>query len=532
MGSTSPSTLVRRAFAAREGNVIAIVRSAILRCVYLATLLPFCVSCTSEQGIGGGDLGRADKGDVCQLPTYADDIVLREKDRVALPNKAYRAVTIGQHTLVCGKGYLAAVKLGETIATLTDPRFDGPCAVASNAQDKAAVVTRSGDLFLVTLDASGRPQVLDHAGTADATFHDVAIAEGRVWVAAGKLGVLGYSFDKDRLGDEKALPAARDARSVLPLGASLLVADGFVAGVKSESDETRYTGGGAEIRLLSLADGGEIAKLEGLKGMATRVIGTAERAIVLRPGHGFDVLEIGDSAISLAYSHKVEQGFPVDALLDGEMLLIAAGSRLQRYALSAKSARWVSTEDRPSPGQLDGPWFRALSRVGTEVVAITDDAVIPLELGAGLPGPEIDIEQQAFSLSSDQKEALFKVGNIGNQTLIISSVTADAPFSAAVYADLAVERKGCPGHYLVEPGEVFLAWERYGGDASWQTAAIRIASNDADEPELKALAEIHRQTAKVGDLAEDFELLAVGGASFRLAQHRRKVILAKLYNPL
>ena len=50
----------------------------------------------------------------------------------------------------------------------------------------------------------------------------------------------------------------------------------------------------------------------------------------------------------------------------------------------------------------------------------------------------------------------------GGAPLIITGAEADAPFSAEVYADLATEREGCPGQFVVEPDRSISAPEHPG----------------------------------------------------------------------
>jgi hypothetical protein len=474
-----------------------------------------------------GDASSDDADPSCELPAYADDIVPGTPSP-SLPAEAFRAANVGGSAVVCGDGYVAVVPAGGGAPRVrSDARLAGPCGgVAAVGEDRAIAVTWAGEVLLVDISVSGAPAVLDAETVASATLYDVSVIGDRAWIAAGPQGVLDYSLAGGQLTQTGSLPGASDARSAVQIGSVLLVADGYVPG-DGASD------GGAEIRLLSTAGAGAIDEVVGLTGMATRAIAEAgqSRAVILRPGHGFDVVTVSDSALTVAYSARVESGVPLAAVLSGDTLLVAAGSEVQRYALGADSATLVSVEERAGRGDLTAPWFRSVIALGSDYAAVTDDAVVPLVLGDAAPAPEISLERHTFSLVGDQTEALLRFANTGGAQLIIAGIEADAPFSAEIYTELATEREGCPGQYVVEPGASGLAWERYSGDDAWHTGDIRILSNDADEPELVALAEINRPLPAAGDDVDAFALLTARGNQFRLQEHLGKVILAKLYNP-
>ena len=78
-----------------------------------ALLLPGCSggSATANDDGGAGDTANPEK---CEIPPYGTDIGLRTADAGALPGRATAATTVGDHVLVCGDGYVAAVTPDQT----------------------------------------------------------------------------------------------------------------------------------------------------------------------------------------------------------------------------------------------------------------------------------------------------------------------------------------------------------------------------------------------------------------------------------
>ena len=510
------------------------------RGVLLLSLLLCACSSDGKTADGGApsdaadaQVAKVDAADPCAIPDYPDDIVLKSSEQKKLPTSADVAVSNKDALLVCGDGFVAALT-GAPIAVspLSDPRLAGACrGIAADDAGRVLVTTAGGDLLLLSYKSNTLAIVDVAVGAAPALF-GAAIDGDTAWIAAGTSGLLRYSIKNDKLTKGAGLKSAKDARDVALFGTAskrnLLVADGYLPG--SKADPTK--GGGAEIRLIAADSDTVLAELKGLEGIAARIILGTKHVLVLRAGFGVDVVKVGDTTLERTFGFALKHGALFDALLQQDDLIVAAGSRLLRYRLEAKAARLVSTEDRKNRGQLSGPFFRGMGLVQKTVVTIAGDAVIPLTLGAGKAAPEIEVTEYTQSLTGGQKEALFKIFNIGDAPLIISGFSADAPFKAEAYADLAPPRRGCPGQYEVPPGDVMLAWQRISGDASWQKGELHVESNDADEPKLAVGSEANRPAAKIGDLAEDFSLRSTTGEIVKLSSFRKKVVLAKLYNPL
>ncbi|MCA9664141.1 MAG: hypothetical protein KC503_01090 [Myxococcales bacterium] len=481
---------------------------------------------TSDGSAADSDGSGSDAG-ACTVPSYADDIVLDTARAVSLPSVAAGAASGATHAFVCGQGYLAAVTPGAPPIVLQDALLSTPCAVAAGGQ-RVLVATRAGALLALRFDGAAL-SVIGSNPSAATTLYDVAINGDDVWLAAGSDGVLSLSLAGDALSTPVSLAGAHDARGVVRTGTGdLLVADGAAPGEQS-------AGGGAQIRLLSTgAGGGSKAELVELPGIATRALVQGDRAVVLRPGYGFDVLDLAAGALTLRYSTPMAIGLPFDALLEGDTLLVAAGSALVRYALGQSAATRVSLQGRADSGALDSRWYRAVARAGSgpsaSRVALAGETLIPFSLGAGDVAPDIALEQATVTLVGGQREALFRILNIGSAPLVVTGVSADAPFSVEVDNQVSPPRPGCATQTVVAPGSAIVAWHRTSDTSEQVVAPLRLVSNDPDEPTLTVQGEANRPTIKVGDSVEDFALLSVDGRRFVSSDRRGKALLLKLYN--
>jgi len=454
----------------------------------------------------------------CEIPSYPDDIVLGDAE--PLDGAADRMAAMGDRAVICGDGFVA-LRTASGTQTTTDPSLAGVCAGIAFTQDERIVVAhRSGQVTLLRVDAD-TPQIVGQTQTAG-TLHDVAAEGNVVWVAAGSQGVLSFAVEADGFTVPQPLAGATDARGLSVVEGRLLVADGYTAG----------EAGAAHIRLLDTGGGGVVAELEQSLAVATRVVVSQGRAVVLVPGAGFAVVEVGADSLTLAYTTHVEHGHPVDVAFQGDTLLLASVSHLQRYALGDSEASPVSVQLRSGADSLSATGIRSVARLGEQWLAVAGDTLVEVELGDGIPAPEIAVDSSTFSLFESEAEALFPFRNIGTEDLIYTSASAESPFSAEPYAELATEVEGCPGQYIVEPGSTGLSWVRYEGDDESHAGSIVVTSNDADQSEFEGQIEINRVVPAVGTAVEDFVMPTVDGDRFRLSDHLGKVVLVKLYNPL
>ncbi|MEM6991917.1 MAG: hypothetical protein AAF721_15520 [Myxococcota bacterium] len=462
----------------------------------------------------------------CEIPAYEDDIVLRFDDASVLPGEAHRIVALGEGTIACGDGFFAhAGAVGASPSVLQAPELAGHCTGLSALEDgRALVATAQGRVSLIGTD--GEPTILSSGGDGTTRFYDVVGTTSEAWVAAGTQGVLHFSIADDTFTAAAPTPGAVDARGLALAESALVVADGYRLG-----DIEDPTVGGAVVQLLDAAGGGSLAEVVTGPGIASRAMITGGRAVVLRPGYGFDVLELGADSLSLQYSMPVGEAI-LDAAFDSDDMIAAAGSRLLRFTLGDDEAVMVSSEDRPDGGDVLAPWFRSVVRTDTGFAAGLGEALAPLDVGAGDPSPEISPEAHTFTMSADQTEALFSFDNLGDSPLIVTGIEVEAPFTAEIAADLNPPREGCADQFEVAPGGKLLFFVRAEGVSDHTPRTIRFLSNDADEPELAGTVEIMRPVPEPGDPGEDFHLLDVNGDDFDFSAQLGKVVLAKLYNPL
>jgi hypothetical protein len=121
-------------------------------------------------------------------------------------------------------------------------------------------------------------------------------------------------------------------------------------------------------------------------------------------------------------------------------------------------------------------------------------------------------------------------GNTGGADLIVLGTDTEAPFSAAVSAQLT-PRPNCPGQFVAAPGELFGIDVEFAPNTSNPVArALTIETNDPDEPLLAVTVEGNRPVPATGATAPDFSVLTLAGDRYRLSDHLGDVVLIKLFN--
>ena len=475
---------------------------------------------SSEAGRSTGD--SSNQISECELPTYQDDIVLGPAQN--LDATADRVIAFGDRAVTCGDGFVALRGATQQLETTTDPSLVGTCAgLAVVGDNRVFSAHRSGQLTLFEVDDRGILVVVA-ATTATTTVYDIAARGDDVWVAAGSEGVLRYSVAGTEFEALGELPGSSDARGLGLVGEALLVADGHTPGPSGV--------GAAHVRLLDAAGSGVIAEIEHEAAIATRVVVEAGQAIVILPGLGFDVLDVSEDSMSLRYSTYTGHGLPVDVAVHDDTLILASLSYLLRYELSNAEASLVSSQSRTRGSDLSPATISSVAYVDEEWIAVVGDQQHVVELGEGLPAPQIAVDNTTFSVFDSEGETLFPFQNIGTANLIYTAASAESPFSAEPYSELATEVEGCPGQYIVEPGSTGLSWIRYDGDDAEHLGAVVVSSDDPDDGKFEGELEVNRPVMTIGDPVEDFRMPTVDGGWFHLSEHRGKVVLAKLYNPL
>ena len=111
---------------------------------------------------------------------------------------------------------------------------------------------------------------------------------------------------------------------------------------------------------------------------------------------------------------------------------------------------------------------------------------------------------------------------------LLTDIEADAPFAATVDTDSLQEREGCPGQWLVPPGQGFLVQLEYEPNAGEHAVSeLRVHSSDPDQAVFSMRLEGDRPAPGIGDPAPNFSLITSDGAEMRLAEHLGKVVFIK-----
>ena len=493
-------------------------------------LLALSASCGGDDGpnnggsggvAGSAGAGGAGGGGACTAQNHDDDISLDLAGATGVPVRVRQAIAVGERVLLCG---------GESVVLVDDSKASvvaGPhlkdCRGLAASDTRAVAVSESGQITLFSLDTSATPLTeLDTVARASTSFYGVTLSADTALVASGSAGVVAYGLSGDKLAETGVWTAPKNARSVASVGATAVVFDEFEKGKESA---------GGTLHLLD-SSGQPLDSVTGLLGLAGRLLVDGSRVVALRPGVGFDVLEVGATKLTQSYTMAFAHGSPQGAALSGDDLVIASGSQLLRFRLSTTDASLTSIEQRPGRGKLDGDYFVDVVRTGSGAwQAVTSRQLLGLTLGAGKAAPHFIADAYAHVIPSGEPEALIRLTNVGSEQLIVTGVSAPAPITPEIYADTATAVDGCPDQFLVEPGKPFLIFQRYSGSAAGiQQSLISIASNDPDGP-LEIVGETNRPVPAVGEALEAFELPTVRGTTIRSQDYLGKVWLAKLYNP-
>ncbi len=503
------------------------VGSQLAACFALLTLGASCGGDDGPNGGSGGAAGSAGAGGAggsgaCTAQSHDDDIVLDLAGATGVPVVVRQAIAVGDRVLLCGGESVVLVDSSKA-SVVAGPHLKDCRGLAVSGETRAVMVSESGQITLFSLDTSATPLTeLDTVARASTSFYGVTLSADTALVAGGSAGVIAYSVSGDKLAESGVWTAPKNARSVASVGTSAVVFDEFEKGKESA---------GGTLHLLD-STGQALDSVTGLLGLAGRLLVDGTRVVALRPGAGFDVLEVGATKLTQSYTTAFAHGSPQGAALSGDDLVIASGSQLLRFTLSSTDASLTSIEQRPARGELDGDYFVDVVRTGSGAwQAVTSRQLVALTLGAGKAAPHFIADAYAHVIPSGQPEALIRLTNVGSEQLIVTGVSAPAPIMPEIYADTATAVDGCPDQFSVEPGKPFLIFQRYSGSAAGiQQSLISIASNDPNGP-LEIVGETNRPVPAVGEALEAFELPTVRGTTIRSQDYLGKVWLAKLYNP-
>ncbi|TPV93516.1 MAG: hypothetical protein B7733_20305 [Myxococcales bacterium FL481] len=468
---------------------------------------------SSDMDTDDGQTGDED----CEIPEYPDDLAVAYADAIDLPEEIRRIATTDDTTIVCGHGFVAAVRDANLLGAIID--LPGECTGVALANEVAMTVTRTGHIALLQIDAGTGLSVLDSA-TTQSTYLDVAAAGTTAWVAAGVDGVHTFQLNDGTLTSADPLAGAQDARGLATTDdGHLLVADGRAGIVR-----------------LDPTDSQPVAHLP-RDGISQRVVVHDDRALLLRGARGFDLLTLADDAVETLDSTSYD-GMVIDAWLGADVAYVATAAAVVRYEISNEGRLTeVARERKPRGPDRLAPWFLAVeARADTGWVGFGHQLLSWTSPATVTPHPDIRPATSWRALEGDvgqpSRTAMVFI-NDGQQDAILTGVTADDTFEAHIdEGDLPDPRPGCPGQFILEAGGFVTARAVHTiADEAPRAGALRLVTNDPEPRDATSWLLVNRDRADTGDPAPELAAVTWQGDRFRLSDTLGDVVLVKVIAP-
>lgn len=486
------------------------------------------VSPTSSASDDGGteasdtpsESGTSDATPNCEIPTHVDDIVLERTALAAMPGPISALAATDTTVAACGRDELGTWTTGSASAQVV--ALDAPCRDITFVDDTRFVVsTRTGSLQLWQSQGEAAPERLHDLSEVAETLHAVTADTERIWVAAGSSGVLQYGIEGTQLVPRaEALTAADDAREVLRVDERLIIADGF-SGTRSldlqgvEHEHLEHTGESRGLRL------------------------RGQHLVVLQGFRGFELLQLGPNGLERASSAAPEAMILDATFVSDDDILVDTAHALVRYRITDDGGLEVRARER-KPGRLQPhqPWFLALAQSPSgELYTALGGDIFGLQLGEGRAAPDVHAVTPRLMVSGEPGEwiassILFE--NSGTADAIISGFSAGEGFELRIEADnFPPERPGCPGQYLLAPGELFnFGFDHPHTTGNFDIGRLSVHSNDPDEPRAAGDIWVNRPTPETGARSGELAMVSWHGESTRLSEYRGQVVFMKLVNSL
>lgn len=459
-----------------------------------------------------GDMGSADVGGdgsepECSGSDHPDDLAIDPDTHEPTGAAPTRVIAVGTRVVVCGDGFVTRVDPMELVLG-PEVALSGPCS-AMAAIDEGHVAIVSGSTVSVRSTGS---DTLPETSSAplSAVGQGVASDGQRVFVALGSAGIAAFETADGSLLPGPTWPSP-DARDVAWADGGLLVAEG-ATGVRLLSDDGTTA---ASIATASPAEG---------------IRAAGARAAILRGGFGWDLLDVSADAIDLVASLETS-GVVLDAAVLDDGVITAEAHALVRFDAEGEI---VSSESRPGARDLQAGWLRGAAIVGEHGVVTDDDGVWPLVLGAPMARPRVELDIAAVAMwtaGEEPAEALLIVRNAGDAPMLLRGIEADAPLQAMADADGLETAPGCPEQLVVPAGAsvpVELSLQHPSGEP-W-SGTLRLRTDDPDATLVEVPVDGNRPAPSLASLVEDFSLPTLDGGTFRLSDHRGKLVFLKLFN--
>ena len=479
------------------------------------------------------------------LPQYDDDIVLQHDDALALPGRFFHLAETDDGVWLCGRDKVAFVRDVDRIPTqpiyLNHPSSWTRCTGVATIDEEHAVVAFSDRLALVQHDFAtisvldelaadpGIELRMPHALDASRGTSYKREAETSILVAAGTAGVRIATQVEDKLEWSELAYLSSDAQMALIDDDDLWIADGQLGLLRRPLDDPDHPGDTLE-----------------LPTSAIRLFSVGPYVVVLQGGGGVSFIRKDASPLAVEY-FEYGRGYTVDARADvfpgsADPIVTVVGSyALHRWRPAERDTlELVSSELRPDLGDLEGQYFRAITRSPGRHWVLEDERLTPIQLGPGKPEPHLEFARTTVLMptpSQDDEETLLWASNHGTADLIIRDVTSDAPFYAYLKPEHTQQRPGCPGQFVITPGSSTLLYLNYlpeNDGTAIEQSPVWFDSNDPDfavHPGFTPLLlEGRRPSPEIGSLAMPFDLLALDGTRNALRDYKERWVLLKLFD--
>jgi len=391
---------------------------------------------------------------------------------------------------------------------LSNSQFPRCQHVGFDPDTSRIVITNRGDEvqptpWLAVYDVSDprRPEVLGGWSPAFGSIEGVAIRGSRIFAAVHGQGLVALELAGDEVTETaRALEEGTDAWQPVLRNDLLALADG-------EAGLRLYDVSAGDPQLLSTV---------ALTGSSRDVLLEDDRAYVASSG-GIAIVDVADPNAPVVLGEHPVSGSALDlAQLGPRQIVVAEWDALRGYDLTDPAepvplfSETVPTDDTFSRVLAVGAVADRARVYGGEWTGLHAFAFSPS------PGPELDLSPSSLQFGnvqpSDPDARVLLVSNSGTRPLTVHDVTGSA--------DVTVDET-C---FVVEPGRSrAIEVQLDPRSAAPIQSAVRVCSDDPDEPNLEVPLTANVSGLAVGDPAPAFALQDLEGNTWTLADLEGKV---------
>ena len=463
---------------------------------------------------GASDTGSStdSASEACDYPEHVDPIDLNLEPAAELPATIFEVTFVGEWAIACGDGFVARADLdtGHVLSI----ELDGLCTGLAAIDGRRFVAATASSLNLLDIDLDGELREIDSTAITSAAY-GVAASGSVVAVACGSGGLLAFDTSGDAFTSLPAITGAEDARGVVATTEGWLVADG-TAGIKR------------------IDDSGTLAKLSLAAGVAADLVVHDDRAVVLLGALGVALLDIGDGRLSLLDERRLS-GRATGVAFRDDSLVVTLGHVMTRFAVANDALVSIGQQERTFATEPLAPFFGALGHAESRDVVATGNGLRQYATPIRSPSPHASLAYGTNSFWVEPGQVghtAVVIRNSGDADLVIGDLAGDAAFSATWSPALPLTpRLGCPGQFIVEPGDsAMIDVSVAASDASTLVGDVSVRTSDPDATALRQRMEVNSEPLSVGSVAVNYRLPTLAGAEHQLASSLGKVVIVKLFD--